>query len=73
MLRELCADNRTLTALMREVHELCDLYGDVATASLLENWIDDSEGVRGSLLRYSSRLSNDERDGAKPGTNYCER
>jgi starvation-inducible DNA-binding protein len=44
MLRELCADNRTLTALMREAHELCDLYGDVSTASLLENWIDDSEG-----------------------------
>jgi starvation-inducible DNA-binding protein len=44
MLRELCADNSTLTALMREAHELCDLYGDVATASLLENWIADSEG-----------------------------
>jgi starvation-inducible DNA-binding protein len=28
---------------MREVHSLCDEAGDVATASLLENWIDESE------------------------------
>jgi len=28
---------------MREVHGICDDYGDVATASLLENWIDEAE------------------------------
>ena len=28
---------------MRETHELCDEHGDVATASLLENWIDEAE------------------------------
>jgi starvation-inducible DNA-binding protein len=28
---------------MREVHDLCDEHNDVATASLLENWIDESE------------------------------
>jgi starvation-inducible DNA-binding protein len=28
---------------MRRVHELCDEYGDVATASLIENWIDEAE------------------------------
>jgi starvation-inducible DNA-binding protein len=43
MLAELRDDNKSLTQCMREVHELCDEYGDVATASLLENWIDEAE------------------------------
>jgi len=43
MLAELCSDNQQLTREMRRVHELCDEYGDVATASVLENWIDESE------------------------------
>jgi starvation-inducible DNA-binding protein len=43
MIAELRDDNATLTQNMREVHSLCDEAGDVATASLLENWIDESE------------------------------
>jgi starvation-inducible DNA-binding protein len=43
MLAELRNDNASLTRTMREVHSLCDEAGDVATASLLENWIDESE------------------------------
>src|SRR5260370_4863429 len=43
MLAELREDNRTMLASMREVHELCDEQNDVATASLLENWIDETE------------------------------
>jgi starvation-inducible DNA-binding protein len=43
MIAELRADNATLTQTMREVHSLCDEAGDVATASLLENWIDEAE------------------------------
>lgn len=43
MLAELRNDNAFLTRIMREVHSLCDEAGDVATASLLENWIDESE------------------------------
>jgi starvation-inducible DNA-binding protein len=43
MLAELCDDNMRLAAFMRETHALCDEYGDVATASLLENWIDEAE------------------------------
>jgi starvation-inducible DNA-binding protein len=43
MLAELRDDNATLIRSMREVHSLCDEAGDVATASLLENWIDESE------------------------------
>jgi starvation-inducible DNA-binding protein len=43
MLAELRSDNQQLTSEMRRVHELCDEVGDVATASLLENWIDEAE------------------------------
>jgi starvation-inducible DNA-binding protein len=43
MLAELRGDNKDLAAHMREAHGLCDEYGDVATASLLEVWIDEAE------------------------------
>ncbi|GLQ99344.1 Dps family protein [Dyella mobilis] len=43
MLAELAQDNSHLAAVMREAHGLCDEHGDVATASLLENWIDETE------------------------------
>jgi starvation-inducible DNA-binding protein len=43
MIAELRDDNAVLTQSMRETHSLCDAAGDVATASLLENWIDESE------------------------------
>jgi len=43
MLAELRDDNKQLTTRMREIHDLCDESGDVATASLLEVWIDEAE------------------------------
>jgi starvation-inducible DNA-binding protein len=43
MLAELREDNRMLLHSMREAHELCGEGNDVATASLLENWIDETE------------------------------
>jgi starvation-inducible DNA-binding protein len=43
MLAELRDDNKTLVANMRELHALCDTHGDIATASLLEVWIDETE------------------------------
>ena len=43
MLAELREDNLHLTEYMRETHDLCDEHGDVATASLLEVWIDEAE------------------------------
>jgi starvation-inducible DNA-binding protein len=43
MLAELRDDNKDLAARMRETHALCDEHGDVATASLLEVWIDEAE------------------------------
>ena len=43
MLAELREDNLRLVMAMREVHNTCDEHGDVATASLLEVWIDEAE------------------------------
>jgi len=43
MLAELRDDNQRLAAHLRETHGLCDERGDVATASLLEVWIDEAE------------------------------
>ena len=44
MLAELRDDNGALAASMRALHTLCDTAGDLAGASLLENWIDEAEG-----------------------------
>jgi starvation-inducible DNA-binding protein len=43
MLAEVREDNRALLGSMREAHDLCDEENDVATASLLETWIDETE------------------------------
>ena len=56
MLAELREDNMQLVAHMRETHELCDEHHDVASASLLENWIDEAE-KRIWFLFESSRRS----------------
>ncbi len=56
MLAELHGDNKQLVAEMRRVHEMCDGYSDVATASLLEVWIDETER-RGWFLYETCRQS----------------
>jgi starvation-inducible DNA-binding protein len=43
MLTDLRTDNRELTRFLRLTHEVCEKYNDVATASLIENWIDETE------------------------------
>jgi starvation-inducible DNA-binding protein len=43
MLAELCEDNQMLAARLREAHEVCDEHRDIATASLIETWIDETE------------------------------
>ena len=55
MLAELRDDNKQLAASMREAHELCDEHGDVATASLLEVWIDEAERRAWFLFEASRR------------------
>jgi len=60
MLSELRDDNARLTASMREAHGLCDEHGDVASASLLEVWIDETER-RTWFLFESTRARTPER------------
>ena len=43
MIAELCDDNQQLTRFLRATHEICARHNDVATTSLIENWIDESE------------------------------
>jgi starvation-inducible DNA-binding protein len=43
MLTDLHTDNRELTRFLRMAHEVCEKHNDVATASLIEAWIDESE------------------------------
>lgn len=43
MLCDLRGDNRELTRFLRFTHEVCETHNDVATASLIENWIDETE------------------------------
>jgi len=43
MLVDLRTDNRELTRFLRLAHEVCEKHSDVATASLIENWIDQTE------------------------------
>jgi len=43
MVAELAEDNQTLAARLREAHNVCDEHRDVATASLIEVWIDETE------------------------------
>jgi starvation-inducible DNA-binding protein len=57
MLAELRDDNKQLTAHMRETHDLCDEGRDVATASLLEVWIDEAERRTWFLFEASRRAN----------------
>ena len=58
MIAELAEDNQTLAARLREAHNVCDEHRDVATASLIEVWIDETERRTWFLseLKRSRRL-----------------
>ncbi len=43
MLAELLDDNERMTTLLREAHAVCEEHNDVASTSLIENWIDETE------------------------------
>ena len=55
MLAELRDDNKQLIGFLREVHDLCDEHNDVATASLIENWIDETERRHWFLFETTRR------------------
>jgi len=56
MLAELRDDNKAMVERLREAHGLCDEANDVATASLIENWIDDAERRVWFLFEATRRL-----------------
>ena len=56
MIGELCDDNQQLTRALRATHEVCDRHNDVATASLIENWIDETERRTWFLAEIRSDL-----------------
>jgi starvation-inducible DNA-binding protein len=56
MLAELKEDNLRLTQIMRELHDVCDEHGDVATTSMLEVWIDQAERRTWFLFETGRRL-----------------
>jgi starvation-inducible DNA-binding protein len=58
MLRELLTDNKTLAAHMRQSHEVIDKLGDVATTSLLENFIDQTERRTWFLFEAAREAEN---------------
>ena len=58
MLRELMADNKTVIKNMRKAHDIADKHEDVATASILENFIDEAER-RNWFLFEASRTATD--------------
>jgi len=43
MLRELMNDNKKIAQFMRKAHKICEEHEDIATASLIEVWIDQTE------------------------------
>jgi starvation-inducible DNA-binding protein len=55
MLSELREDNKTLAARLREAHNVTDEHRDIASSSLLENWIDETERRTWFLFESSRR------------------
>jgi starvation-inducible DNA-binding protein len=55
MLAELREDNKALASRLREAHEICNEHRDVATASLIEIWIDETERRTWFLFEASRR------------------
>jgi starvation-inducible DNA-binding protein len=56
MLAELREDNQTLAARLREVHDMVDEHRDIATASLVESWIDETERRTWFLFESGRRM-----------------
>ena len=59
MLAELCSDNRQLTQTLREAHDVCENYRDIASTSLIEVWIDQTEKRTWFLFESTRRLGSE--------------
>ena len=61
MLRELMNDHKKIVKFLREAHGTCDEHEDIATASLIENWIDEAEKRLWFLFEASRSWDRDSR------------
>src|SRR5438874_995617 len=61
MIAELADDNKTMAARLREAHNVCDKHRDVATASLIEVWIDETERRAWFLFETTRRKNGSSR------------
>ena len=57
MLGELCEDNKHLAAALRSAHDVTDRHRDIASSSLIENWIDETE--RRTWFLYEASRAGD--------------
>ena len=57
MLAELCEDNKMMAAELRKAHDVTDRHRDIASSSLIENWIDETER-RTWFLYEASRMAD---------------
>ena len=58
MLAELCEDNKALVSRLREAHSVCEEHNDIATTSLIEIWIDETERRTWFLFEASRRADS---------------
>lgn len=67
MLAELLCDNQKLLGFLRSAHELCERYNDVASASLIESWIDQTEQCNWFLSEVTRLAGGDDRGARSSG------
>lgn len=58
MLAELCEDNKSLAARLREAHGVCEEHNDIATTSMIEVWIDETERRTWFLFEASRKADS---------------
>ena len=54
MLAELCDNNKSRAAWLREAHDTCEEHRDLATASVIENWIDETVERKWVFIRVGT-------------------
>jgi starvation-inducible DNA-binding protein len=67
MLIELMNDNVSLAARLRDAHEVCDRNRDIATASVIEVWLDETE--KRTWFLFEATRDSTLAQGARPSKN----
>ncbi len=59
MLAELCSDNQQMAQALRSAHDVCENYRDIASTSMIEQWIDETEKRTWFLFESTRRLGSE--------------